>query len=394
MPENKKLEEYSSDKEEPSGSNYKNYFIKKLNASKKEWNDWKWQIRNRIISYSQIQKFIQLSEKEIQAFKKGANISITPYVLNLIYNKGIDYPLRKTVIPVIEEMENRPEELDDPLDEDSDMVIPGLVHKYPDRVLFLTTHFCAARCRYCTRSRMINCNDFDEIPNIKDWDLAIEYIQRHKEVRDVLLSGGDFLTFSDEIIDNLLNKIRKIKHVEIIRIGTKVPVVLPQRITSGLLKVLKKYHPLYMSIHFTHPDELTKEVSIACNKLANIGIPLGSQTVLLKDINDNVETMGNLMKDLLKIRIKPYYIYSMDLIKGGFHFKVPISQGVEIIKSLRGYTTGYAIPQFVIDAPGGGGKIPINPDYVVGYENESILLKNYEGNIYKYYNKTDYNLKT
>ncbi len=219
---------------------------------------------------------------------------------------------------------------------------------------------------------------------INQWEPGIEYIRQHPEVRDVLISGGDPLTMPDQHIEYLLRRLREIEHVEIIRIGTKVPAVLPQRITKTLVNIFKKYHPLYLSIHFTHPDELTLEVKEACEKLANAGIPLGSQTVLLKGINDNVETMKKLMQGLLKIRVRPYYLYQCDPILGSAHFRTPIEKGLEIIRGLRGHTTGYAVPQYVVDAPGGGGKIPLLPEYYQGREGNFVLLKNYEGNIYKY----------
>ena len=243
-----------------------------------------------------------------------------------------------------------------------------LVHRYPDRVLFLVTDFCSSYCRYCTRSHMIAGKGKSHASS--DWDEALKYIREHSEIRDVLLSGGDPLTLPDEKLRYLFSELRSIPHVEIIRIGTKVPVVLPQRITPALVRLLRKFHPLYISIHFTHPEEITPEVSQACNRLADAGIPMGSQTVLLKGINDDPGVFKTLMHELLKIRVRPYYLYQCDPVPGSAHFRTPVDKGIEIIRSLRGFTSGYAVPHFVIDAPGGGGKIPILPNYFVGKKTE------------------------
>jgi lysine 2,3-aminomutase len=285
---------------------------------------------------------------------------------------------------VSEENELSPYEAADPLDEDGDSPVPGLVHRYPDRVLFLVTGFCAVYCRYCTRSRMVGNQGGEYRFSLTQWENALAYIAAHPEIRDVLLSGGDPLTLADEKLEWLLSRLRKIPHVEFIRIGTKVPVVLPQRITNGLLKTLKRFHPLWMSIHFTHPDELTPEVAQACGKLADAGIPLGSQTVLLKGVNDTVETMKRLYHGLLMNRVKPYYLYQCDPVAGTSHFRTTVEKGLEIIAGLRGFTTGYAVPTFVVDAPGGGGKIPLLPDTIAGRDGDFLLLRNYQGGIYRY----------
>jgi lysine 2,3-aminomutase len=273
-------------------------------------------------------------------------------------------------------------EASDPLSEEDHSPVPNLVHRYPDRVLFLSTGFCSTYCRYCTRTHMV-AKDKCHI-GIKSWEPALQYIENHPEVRDVLISGGDPLTMPDFHIEYLLSRLRRIEHVEIIRIGTKVPAVLPQRITKQLVGMLKKYHPLFMSIHFTHADEITPEVKEACERLANAGIPLGSQTVLLKGINDQVEVMKQLMQGLLKIRVRPYYLYQCDPILGSGHFRTTIAKGLEIIRGLRGHTTGYAVPTYVVDAPGGGGKIPLLPDYYRGHEAGYALLENYEGKTFRY----------
>lgn len=352
----------------------------------KTWGSWKWQVKNRIKKYSDLEQLIPLTELEKAALEK-TEFSITPYYLSLINAQDINDPLRKCVIPVPEEFIRTENESEDPLHEENDLKVPCLVHRYPDRVLFLTTPFCSTFCRYCTRSRLVDCSkyNFDKKINYKKyWNDALEYIRNNTNIRDVLLSGGDPLTIPTLTLEYLLIELKKIHHVEMVRIGTKVPVVMPQRITPNLIKMLKQFHPLYLSIHFTHPNELTAECQDACTKLANAGIPLGSQTVLLKGVNDNAETMKRLFQGLLKIRVRPYYMYQCDPIIGSSHFRTPVEKGKEIIFALRGNTTGYAIPTYVIDAPGGGGKIPITPDYVVDNNEKEITLRNYNNEIFKY----------
>ncbi len=348
------------------------------------WNDWRWQLRNSITSLEGLRKIMRLSEKEIMAvnnLKGRLPLRITPYFASLIYNSEPSNPLRRIVVPVVEELIQLPDEKSDPLHEASSSPVKGIVHRYPDRVLFTVTQVCSSYCRYCTRSHSVG--KLDKLGK-SDFERAFDYIRSHKEVRDVLISGGDPLTMSDEMLDYILKNIRNIPTVEIIRIGTRVPVVLPQRITDNLIAVLRKYHPLFISLHFTHPDEITKECADACNKLADGGFPLGSQTVLLKGINDNLEVMKELFHKLLMIRVRPYYLYQCDLIPGSGHFRTSVRKGIEIMKGLRGFTSGYAIPQYVIDAPGGGGKIPILPDYVVEHNNKKIVLRNYKGVICEY----------
>jgi lysine 2,3-aminomutase len=293
-------------------------------------------------------------------------------------------PLRRTHIMTGEEYLRGPGEDEDPLGEDHDTVAPGLVHRYPDRVLFLATGTCSTYCRYCTRSRLVGNPGGEYHFSTRQWEDAIAYLEAHTEVRDVLLSGGDPLTLSDDKLDWLLGRLRAIRHIEFLRIGTKMPVVTPQRVTRGLIRVLKKHHPLWMSLHFTHPAELTRETAEATARLADAGVPLGSQTVLLKGVNDDPAVMTKLMHGLLKSRVKPYYLYQCDPIRGSAHFRTGVDKGLEIIKALRGHTTGYATPIFVIDAPGGGGKIQLAPDPVAGREGDFLLLKNFEGKIYKY----------
>jgi lysine 2,3-aminomutase len=348
------------------------------------WNDWKWQLRNSITGIEELKKIMKLSDKEIMAInnlKGRLPMRITPYFASLIYDTDYSHPLRRNVIPVVEELIQHRNEQSDPLHEKSYSPVKGIVHRYPDRVLFTVTQVCSSYCRYCTRSHSVG--KLDKLGR-NDFEKAFEYIESHKEVRDVLVSGGDPLTLTDEILEYLLSNIRKIEHVEIIRIGTRVPVVLPMRITDKLVNMLKKYQPLFISLHFSHPSEVTEESAKACTRLADGGFPLGSQTVLLKGINDNVPVMKELFHKLLKMRVRPYYLYQCDLIPGSGHFRTTVRKGLEIIKGLRGFTSGYAIPTFVIDAPGGGGKIPLLPDYVVEHNSEKIVLRNYKGVLCEY----------
>jgi lysine 2,3-aminomutase len=350
-----------------------------------QWNDWQWQIANRVRTAVQLERFLALAPEEKPGLEGPVSrlpLAITPYYMSLLVGHGADHPLRRTVVPTFNEFVKRPEEADDPLGEDHQSPVPGLVHRYPDRVLFLALDFCSTYCRYCTRSRVVGHGRL--FFNRRRLERALEYIRRTPTIRDVLLSGGDPLTLSDSRLDWLLTRLRQIKHVEIVRIGTKTPAVLPQRITPQLARMLKRHHPLWMSLHFTHPDECTPEASRACQRLADAGIPLGSQTVLLKGINDSVATMADLVHQLMRIRVRPYYLYQCDPICGSSHFRTPVEKGLEIIAGLRGFTSGYAVPNYVIDAPGGGGKIPLMPDYCQGRSGGDILLRNYEGHVYRY----------
>lgn len=354
-------------------------------ATEKDWSSWKWQIKNSITNIKQLEHLANLSENEVKPiidFNDSLPLRITPYYASLISDNDPNQPLRRTVIPTLDELILSEGEASDPLSEGHDSPVQNIVHRYPDRALFLVTGFCSTYCRYCTRSHMVakdKCHF-----GIESFKEGLQYIREHTEIRDVLISGGDALTMPDTHIEYLLSSLKQIPHLEFIRIGTKVPVVLPQRITKSLVSILKKYHPLWMSIHFTHPDEITPEVKEACERLADAGIPLGSQTVLLKGINDNIETMRSLVHNLLKIRVRPYYLYQCDPILGSSHFRTPVEKGLEIIKGLRGFTSGYAIPHYVIDAPGGGGKIPLLPEYYIGREGNYVILKNFEDKIFKY----------
>ncbi len=355
-------------------------------ATDAQWSDWKWQLRSRIRDLPTLEKAFSLSEDERDTVAKLGDrlpVGVTPYYASLIDPEDPTRGLRRTMIPVADEFMEEPSEAADPLAEDQDMPVEGLVHRYPDRVLFLVTSFCAVYCRYCTRSRLVGKTGEYHFNNAQ-FEKALAYIQAHPEIRDVLISGGDPLTMSDDKLEWLLSRLRAIKHIEFIRIGSKVPCVLPQRITPKLCSILKQFHPFWMSIHFMHPDEVTPEVAEACGRLADAGIPLGSQTVLTKDVNDTPEVMKQLMHSLLKIRVRPYYIYQCDPIPGSRHFRTPVETGLKIIEALRGHTTGYAVPTFVIDAPGGGGKIPLMPEYVVGRDGDDLLIRNYEGKIFRY----------
>jgi lysine 2,3-aminomutase len=352
-----------------------------------EWNDWRWQMRARIRSAAELERIFKLSDDERAAVHMHTGslpVGITPYYASIMDLKDPSDGLRRTHIMVPGEYVRLPGEENDPLGEDHDTVAPGLVHRYPDRVLFLTTGTCSTYCRYCTRSRMVGNPGGEYQFSVRQWDKALAYIEEHTEVRDVLLSGGDPLTIGDDKLDYLLTRLRQIKHVEFVRMGTKVPTVLPQRITKDLVKVLKKHHPLWMSLHFIHPSELTPEVTEATARLADAGIPLGAQVVLLKGINDNAETMKTLMQGLLRRRVRPYYLFQCDPIAGSGHFRTTVEKGLEIIKALRGHTTGYATPIFAVDAPGGGGKIQLAPDFVVGRDGDDLLLRSYEGKVYRY----------
>ncbi|MCC7335682.1 MAG: KamA family radical SAM protein [Pirellulaceae bacterium] len=354
-------------------------------ATDAQWDDWRWQSRHRIQTLAQFEKLLTLSDSEREALLQGGTmlpVGITPYYLSLIDHVDALSPLRKTVMPSVAEFVRTVGEADDPLGEDGHSPVPGLVHRYPDRVLLLAIDFCSTYCRYCTRSRVVGHGEI--APNEERLNKIFHYLEQATEVRDVLISGGDPLALSDDKLDFILRRLRAIKHIEFVRIGTKMPAVLPQRITPELCKTLRRYHPLWMSIHFLHPDECTVESAVACERLADAGIPLGSQTVLLQGVNDNVATMKCLVHRLLMMRVRPYYLYQCDPISGSAHFRTPVSKGLEIIAGLRGHTTGYAVPTFVIDAPGGGGKIPMQPDSVVGRDGDFLLLRNFEGQTFRY----------
>ncbi|MBX3739654.1 MAG: KamA family radical SAM protein [Akkermansiaceae bacterium] len=350
-----------------------------------KWDDYKWQLRNRINTLSDLESRINLTDIERAGVLLAGNklaMSITPHFFNLIDKDDPDCPIRRQIIPRIEEGWTAPEELSDPCGEDSHMPVPGLVHRYPDRVLFLVTDRCASYCRYCTRSRVVSGVGEQHLE--MNWEAAFKYLEAHTEVRDVLLSGGDPLLLTDSILDRLLTRLRSIPHIQFVRIGSRIPIFLPQRITPELCAMLRKHHPLFISIHTNHPRELTTEVREGLGRLADAGIPMGNQSVLLRGVNDSVEVQKALVHKLLMCRVRPYYLYQCDLITGSSHLRTSVAEGVAIIDGLRGHTTGYAIPQYVIDGPGGGGKIPINPNYVVETAPGKVTLRNYEGGIFEY----------
>jgi lysine 2,3-aminomutase len=350
-----------------------------------DWEDWHWQIKHRIRTREELSQIVKLSPEEEEGIKKASgrlSIAITPYWAAQMDPEDPACPLRRQAVPVGAESAVSPHEMIDPCAEDRDSPAPHLVHRYPDRVLLLATEHCAMYCRHCTRRRLVG--DHQETDQKSRFDAAVEYIRSNKKVRDVLISGGDPLIMEDEEIGDLLQKIRSISHVEFLRIGTRVPVTLPQRITEKLVNTLKKYSPVWMSIHFNHPKEITKRCRIACDMLADAGIPMGSQTVLLKGINDRPYIMKKLMHELLQIRVRPYYIYQCDPVRGTQHFRTPVSVGINIMEKLRGYTSGYAVPTYVIDGPGGGGKIPVGPNYALSQAKGKYVLRNYRGKIYTY----------
>lgn len=350
-----------------------------------QWNDWRWQARNRVETLEELKQYMNLTAEEEKGIRECLNtfrMAITPYYLSLIDLNDPQDPIRKQAIPTAAELYFASEESADSLHEDTDSPVKGLTHRYPDRVLFLITDCCAAYCRHCTRRRMVGQTD-NALPRAQI-DACIEYIRNHPEVRDVLVSGGDVFMQSDDMLEYVISRLRAIEHVEIIRLGTRTPVVMPQRITPALCDMLKKYHPVWVNVHFNHPDEITPEAAQACAMLADAGIPLGNQSVLLKGVNDCVHVMKKLVNELVKIRVRPYYIYACDLSLGLSHFRTPVSKGIEIIEALRGHTSGYCVPTFVVDAPGGGGKIPVMPNYVLSQAPGKVVLRNFEGVITTY----------
>ncbi len=366
----------------------KKYFPEVSDA---EWNDWKWQVRNRIETLEDLKKYLTLTKEEedgISESLKTLRMAITPYYLTLIDPENPHCPVRRQAVPSIQELYRSPADLLDPLHEDEDSPVPGLTHRYPDRVLLLITDQCSMYCRHCTRRRFAGQSD-SSMPSERI-EKALEYIEKTTEVRDVLLSGGDALLVSDDRLEYIIKRLRAIDHVEIIRIGSRTPVVMPQRITPELCAMLKKYHPIWLNTHFNHPNEITPESTRACGMLADAGIPLGNQSVLLRGVNDCTHVMKRLVQNLVKIRVRPYYIYICDLSMGLEHFRTPVSKGIEIIESLRGHTSGYAVPTFVVDAPGGGGKTPVMPNYIISQAPGRVVLRNFEGVITTYTEPSEY----
>ncbi|MBP0726498.1 lysine 2,3-aminomutase [Bacillus sp. RG28] len=345
-----------------------------------QWNDWLWQLTNTVRTLDDLKQIIDLTEEEEEGVRistKTIPLNITPYYASLMNPTDPRCPIRMQSVPIGKELNKTKYDAEDPLGEDDDSPTPGLTHRYPDRVLFLVTNQCSMYCRYCTRRRFSGQIGMG-VPK-KQLDDAIAYIQNHPEVRDVLISGGDGLLINDHILEYIIKNLRAIPHVEIIRIGTRAPVVFPQRITENLCTILKKYHPIWLNTHFNTSIEITEESKKACEMLVNAGVPVGNQSVILAGINDSVPIMKKLMHDLVKIRVRPYYIYQCDLSEGIGHFRTPLAKGLEIIEGLRGHTSGYAIPTFVVDAPGGGGKISLQPNYIVSQSSKKTILRNFEG---------------
>ncbi|MBN2550940.1 MAG: lysine 2,3-aminomutase [Anaerolineales bacterium] len=355
-----------------------------------KWNNWRWQLSNRINTVEEFERVLPLTDSERRALS-AANlfrVDITPYFISLINPDDPDDPVRKQVVPTDSELVPFTAMMEDSLAEDRHSPVPGLVHRYPDRVLMLVTTQCASYCRYCTRSRIVG--DPSATFSRAEFEMQIEYLKHTPQVRDVLLSGGDPLVLAPKILEEILSRLREIPHIEIVRIGSRVPVFLPMRITTELTDMLQKYHPLWMNIHVNHPNEISAELAEACDRLTRAGIPLGNQAVLLAGVNDNVHIQRELVHKLVRIRVRPYYLYQCDLVEGAGHFRTPVAKGIEIMEGLRGHTSGYAVHQYIIDAPGGGGKIPVSPNYLLSMSDHKVVLRNYEGYVTTYEEPTDY----
>ncbi len=355
-----------------------------------QWNDWRWQLSHRLNSVDDFETVFSLTNSEKKALTTQGLfcVDITPYFASLINPDDPNDPIRRQVIPRAEEIVPFTGMMEDSLAEDKHSPVPGLVHRYPDRVLMLVTTQCASYCRYCTRSRIVG--DPSANFNRGDFDRQIDYIKSTPQIRDVLLSGGDPLTLAPRVLDELLRRLREIPHVEIIRIGSRVPVFMPMRVNDELCDMLQQYHPLWMNIHVNHPNEITQELADACDKLSRAGIPLGNQSVLLAGINDCIHIQRKLVQDLVKMRVRPYYLYQCDLVDGAGHFRTPVTKGLEIIEGLRGHTSGFAVPTYVVDAPGGGGKIPLMPNYQISASDHKVILRNFEGFITTYEEPLEY----
>ena len=355
-----------------------------------KWNNWRWQLSNRINTPEEFEKVIPLTDSERKALSASHlfRVDITPYFISLIDPGNPDDPVRKQVVPTAAEMLPFTSMMEDSLAEDRHSPVPGLVHRYPDRVLMLVTTQCATYCRYCTRSRIVG--DPAATFSRDEFEMQLDYLESTPQVRDVLLSGGDPLVLAPKILEEILSRLREIPHIEIIRIGSRVPVFLPMRVTTKLTDMLQKYHPLWINIHVNHPNEITAELAEACDRMTRAGIPLGNQTVLLAGVNDNVHIQRDLVQKLVRIRVRPYYLYQCDLVEGAGHFRTPVAKGIEIMEGLRGHTSGFAVHQYIIDAPGGGGKIPVSPNYMLSMSDHKIVLRNYEGFITTYEEPTGY----
>ncbi|MDQ3554723.1 MAG: lysine 2,3-aminomutase [Chloroflexota bacterium] len=355
-----------------------------------KWDDWRWQLSHRVNELHEIEEVLNLTDEEREGLSAPDKfrVDITPYFISLIDPDDPADPIRRQVIPLGREQQAFTAMMEDSLAEDRHSPVPGLVHRYPDRVLMLVTTQCASYCRYCTRSRIVG--DPTQNFNRKDHEAQLDYLRRTPQVRDVLISGGDGLTLAPKLFESILRGLREIPHIEIVRIGSRVPVFLPQRIDDELCQMMAKYHPLWINLHFNHAQEITPEVSRAVDRLTRAGLPVGNQSVLLAGVNDCVNIQRELVHKLVENRIRPYYLYQCDLVEGSGHFRTPAGKGLEIIEGLRGHTSGYAVPTYVIDAPGGGGKIPVMPNYLISYSDHKIVLRNYEGYITTYEEPLEY----
>ncbi|MCR4398344.1 MAG: lysine 2,3-aminomutase [Firmicutes bacterium] len=354
-------------------------------VAESEWNDWRWQVRNRITTVEQLKQVVTLSDEEEEGVRKTLKVfrmAITPYYATLMDESDPNCPIRRQAIPTIRETEFAAVDEADPLDEDVDAPVPGLTHRYPNRVLFLITDQCSMYCRHCTRRRLVG--ETDAAAPDERIERALDYLRNTPQVRDVLLSGGDGLLVPDERLEYIIQQLRNMPHIEIVRIGSRAPVVLPQRITADLCRMLRKYHPIWLNTHFNHPKEITPESRRACEMLVDAGIPVGNQSVLLRGVNDCPYVMRQLVHGLVKMRVRPYYIFQCDLSPGIEHFRTKIAKGIEIMESLRGHTSGMCVPQFVCDGPHGGGKIPLMPNYIVSMSDGRVVMRNYEGAIFVY----------
>ncbi|MDP2730380.1 MAG: KamA family radical SAM protein [Dehalococcoidales bacterium] len=379
--------------EDPPDSRASNRYRFFGHISESNWNDWKWHFRNRINTIERLNEFVPLSATEkaqLRLVIRRYPLSITPYYLSLINPDDPDDPIRKQAVPSVLEITMSCMGLEDPLAEKEDSVVPGLVHRYPDRALMVLSDICAMLCRHCTRKREWRHGGWVRPDN--EIEAMLEYLQQNKNIRDVIISGGDPLTFSTHRLESIISKIRRIKHIEIIRIGTRFPVVLPQRIDNELCAMLSKYSPIWLNTHFNHPNEITPEAAEACDRLLRSGIPVNNQSVLLRGVNDSVETMLKLCQSLLRIKVRPYYLFQCDEVQGTEHLRTPVEAGVKIIEGMRGFTSGLAIPTYVVDLPGGGGKVPLQPNYVLSQTREELILRNYEGRLFNYRNPDSSNL--
>jgi lysine 2,3-aminomutase len=355
-----------------------------------KWNDWRWQLSHRLNSVDEIEQIVPLTASERKALNTSGlfRVDITPYFISLIDPADPADPVRQQIIPTEAEIAPFTGMMEDSLAEDRHSPVPGMVHRYPDRVLMLVTTQCASYCRYCTRSRIVG--DPAQTFSRKEFEMQLEYLARTPQVRDVLLSGGDPLVLAPKILEEILTRLREIPHIEIVRIGSRVPVFMPMRITQELCDMLARFHPLWLNIHVNHPNEITQELADACDRMSRAGIPLGNQSVLLAGINDCVHIQRELVQKLTRIRVRPYYVYQCDLVEGAGHFRTPVAKGIEIIEGLRGHTSGYAVPQYIVDAPGGGGKIPLMPNYLLSESDHKVIVRNYEGYVATYEEPTEY----